>query len=324
MKPFLIQEFNLDGYEIRQESIVWWSRPRIFVKNIKNHHLYLIKWYSKTRRELWVEQFASVLWKKITGIDVQDVSIKTLSEDVISELQAQSWSTNIFNVGILIQHAFPKWFENQHWFQILGLNPRDTTSMERVFNQMNRRYGFANLQDQLLQSYADMIVFDALIGNMDRHLENWGILENKDFRDPQMRLDPRNTLSSSVKFTPFFDHGSAWLFELSEEKVTTYLANIDNFRENYILWAKYSLLSAVNWAPKNVFSVLKDQYINKSWWKKYIKRAISKLDSLTDLDIAEVIFKIPNHTDLDYSKQRKELLFQSTRIRKNELYKIII
>ena len=81
--------------------------------------------------------------------------------------------------------------------------------MKEVYDSISKSYGFTGAHEKLLQNYADMIVFDALIGNMDRHLENWGILEHEKFRSSQMVMDPKEVLSESFKFTPLFDNGSA-------------------------------------------------------------------------------------------------------------------
>jgi hypothetical protein len=230
-------------------------------------------------------------------------------------------------VGVLIDNAFPSQYEIKYWHRVVWKNPRDSISMIEVFDSIRRNYGFARLHENLLQSYSDMIIFDALIGNMDRHLENWGILESEKFRI-QIAIDPKNAFrqDEDVRFTPLFDHWSAGLFELSEEKVKEYLWNLSIFKESYILWRKYSLITADNGEPMNIFDTISYQMKN-SEWKKYLKKSILSIGKLTLLDMAEVIFKMPedkveeneNREAIEYSRERKELLLQSLYFRQQLL-----
>jgi len=59
------------------------------------------------------------------------------------------------------------------------------------------------------QRWAAMIAFDALIGNTDRHPDNWGILHN--FVKPA---------SAGVRLAPAFDNGTSFGHEIPDSKIS--------------------------------------------------------------------------------------------------------
>lgn len=58
------------------------------------------------------------------------------------------------------------------------------------------------------EHWAKMLTFDAIIGNTDRHQDNWGVLWRA---DRNQRMIPR--------FSPAFDNGTSLLHEIMEEKL---------------------------------------------------------------------------------------------------------
>ena len=328
MKKYLFWKFDSTKHQILQKELIWWSRPRILVRNIQNHHVYILKSYSYNARELWVELFASLLWNKISWISVQKASITVIPQDFLNklELQIPESTDNLKPLVILIQNAFPSWYETDYWYKILWLAPRDIPSLDTVFEKISQKYSGYWRDEKILQSYTDMLIFDALIWNMDRHLENWWVHESK-----QIFLEKKKEfIRDTVRFTTLFDHGSAWLFELEEEKVKYYLSDIDRYEKEYILNTWYSLLNSDDWWDKNIFSILKKAY-SEIKWKKYIKKSIEKISNLCYIDIAEVIFKMPEDNKetpskrekIDYSRDRKELLLRWIILRQKNLKNII-
>lgn len=73
-----------------------------------------------------------------------------------------------------------------------------------------------NLAENWQEAWAKIFCFDALIGNTDRHQENWGILhyEVGDY------------------FSPAFDNGTAMGHEIIDRKISTKLDNLEKY-----IWA---------------------------------------------------------------------------------------
>lgn len=80
----------------------------------------------------------------------------------------------------------------------------------------------------------------------------------------------------------------------------------------------------------NIFETIRYQMEN-SEWKKYLKKSIQAIGTLTLLDMAEVIFKMPedrieeneDREAIEYSRERKELLLQSLHFRQQILLELL-
>jgi hypothetical protein len=60
--------------------------------------------------------------------------------------------------------------------------------------------------DDVFPRFIEMLIFDALIGSMDRHAQNWGVLESL-------------TKPARYRFAPIFDSARALLWSMDEEQV---------------------------------------------------------------------------------------------------------
>jgi hypothetical protein len=69
----------------------------------------------------------------------------------------------------------------------------------------------------VFERFIEMLVFDALIGSMDRHAQNWGVLQ-------QTRLPQR------YRFAPIFDSARALLWLLPERKLVEYDTDVGQLR----------------------------------------------------------------------------------------------
>jgi len=67
---------------------------------------------------------------------------------------------------------------------------------------------FWKLEENWIQNFAKMIIFDALIGNTDRHQDNWGVITNF-------------TVFTS-RISPAFDNGTSMGHEIQEKKFSQF------------------------------------------------------------------------------------------------------
>ena len=83
-------------------------------------------------------------------------------------------------------------------------------------------YSFQDLQklctkhtdfELFLENFVEIIVFDAIVGNTDRHTENWAFITD-------------NT-KEKISFSPIYDSGSCLGREIAERKIEDYLKNPD-------------------------------------------------------------------------------------------------
>jgi hypothetical protein len=119
-----------------------------------------------------------------------------------------------------------------HGNEILGqhCNSYDKTkfrqsdhTLENIYAALRQLFKSEQLLRRNFQKFASYMVLDALIGNTDRHHENWGIQE----------CASQNGQPRSIVIAPSFDHASSLGRELldekreqllEEEKLSTYLA----------------------------------------------------------------------------------------------------
>lgn len=292
------------------------SRPRIVVRNKQNYHQYFFKTYLHNSREIWAEMFASKLGNEIEGYSVQQVSIKEAPPELEQRFRKEykdylpeDWKP----IGAQVDNAFPKGYQVRYAYLVFGLEETESISFQNVYDTLKRGKYCYSSPDDLLQSFSNMVVFDAIIGNMDRHLENWGILEDDSLLSGQMVVDPKTMLQGSAKFTPLFDNGSSCLYELEEKRVEEYLKDFKRFQETYLFGRPYSLLKNSIGEERNVFDLIKEIFIQASQkhWRPFFKKSIEKILQIDTLNIARILFKMPKHKFVDYSETRQELLFRS-------------
>lgn len=97
--------------------------------------------------------------------------------------------------------------------------------IESVFRLLDETPETVN-HPEFKDKFWDMFVADTLIGNQDRHLDNWGFLTDK----------------SGIRFAPIYDCGSSLSPLLSDERIKDALADKDIFAAlEYNLSSPYSL-----------------------------------------------------------------------------------
>lgn len=81
--------------------------------------------------------------------------------------------------------------------------------------------------ESIFYSFIEMIVFDAIIGNNDRHFYNWGIIKHI-----HNEFEP--------KFSPIFDTARGLLWNCSEEKINNLMKDTTRGEEYIIRYVKTS------------------------------------------------------------------------------------
>lgn len=324
MRHYSFKELSFDNYKEATVGVFGGSRPRIVLKHKQNNQQFFLKTYRHNPREIWSEMLASQIGEA-AGFNVQLVSLKLVPKGVakifmerFGSYLPKDWKP----VGALVRHAFPRDHEILYGAQIIG-TATEAVSLEQIEKSIRDRYLDS---EDILQAIADMIIFDAWIGNMDRHHENWAIGQKNMLSQLtllKLTKGQREDLKKRRKFTPLFDHGSSLLFELGEDKVVYYHKHRKQFDNTYIKDRQYALLISTDGQKKNIFQILKDHESGKTQWSKRFKKSLENVNSNDDLSIARMIHEMPTDGHLEYSQQRKELLYYSLRRRKelmNEIY----
>jgi hypothetical protein len=104
---------------------------------------------------------------------------------------------------------------------VLGYDPRKTFhqsdhTLDNIAAAIRRMFPEKAQQDGVLAALAGYFVLDALVGNTDRHHENWGIVARS--------VQAERTLQITMQVAPTFDHASSLGRELLDEARTNMLA----------------------------------------------------------------------------------------------------
>jgi hypothetical protein len=100
---------------------------------------------------------------------------------------------------------------------MVGLIEDFDTDKGRKHNFKTIRAFFEKNQEmfeKILECWASILVFDTLIGNTDRHQENWGVILE------DARLNPKG--DGILYLSPAFDNGTALCYEILEHKFDLY------------------------------------------------------------------------------------------------------
>ena len=142
-------------------------------------------------------------------------------------------------------------------------------------------------------------IYDALIGNTDRHHSNWGIVSNKE----------------KMKLSPLYDNGSSLCSIVNERKITF---SDKNWLDSLINTRSKSLIRLQNAKARpthiQMMEYLAEHY--KCDCMKYIK-AIQ--DHLTDEKVSDLIY---DYSDDIISPIMKELLSLFLKERRNKIIEI--
>ena len=142
-------------------------------------------------------------------------------------------------------------------------------TLEAIFEVVSA-YG----QDE--SRFADYVVLDAVIGNTDRHHENWGWV--KDSTDPYL-----------LELAPSFDHASSLGRELTDERRSRLLTErrVGSYSERArggIYWSEDDPAGA---------SPLELVRLGFSYYPEIFQPALTKLSELTEENIIDVVSRVP-------------------------------
>lgn len=163
-----------------------------------------------------------------------------------------------------------------------------------------------------ITTISKIVLFDALIGNSDRHHSNWGITETKGF----LKFDDGIIPANEMRLSPLYDNGSSLCSYINENDIETILK--DKMKYEAIINTKSkSAIGLNNIRPIRHFELvknLKDEYYDETVAFVKIIR-----ENITEQSIDTIL---SNFDDTIISNQMKKLLKQFIIDRKNRIIEI--
>jgi hypothetical protein len=155
----------------------------------------------------------------------------------------------------------------------------------------------------VFEKFVEMLVFDALIGSMDRHAQNWGVLQ-------------KTSLPQRFKLAPIYDSARALLWSLPEAQLVRYDSN-EAMLQKYIDASKPCIGPSRN-HPKvnacNHFDVVENL---TELYPHQTVAALAKISPETACKAGEILSRFPY--DRYMSGVRRKLILKVLRIRADRL-----
>lgn len=291
--------------------------------------------------EFWSEiiayEIGAILGFNVLKYDVaiSNNQIGCLSEDMINQ------DKSILNEGIRYLVAFDNTFNPSN------RNQRKSYTFQLISDSLE----YLGLQ-QFIKNVIEIIIFDAIIGNSDRHQENWatisdntevtsskissskeyvkersslldklkGLYKNSTIVNPSQIQEDRATLEllwgrRNVRFAPIYDNGSSLARECTDDKIHNMLNHKIEF-DAYLYGGK----SEIHWEQQKIKHIDLIRKINQKH-SDTVKQVILRIKNcFDDVLIEKTVLGVDNIIPAEYAKnkipnERKELIVKLITLR---------
>ncbi len=150
--------------------------------------------------------------------------------------------------------------------------------------------------------FLDIPIFDALIGNSDRHHSNWGIVKNK--------------VNGNIRISPLYDNGSSLCSLIDEKDALDFLK--DKMRFESLIFGKS--ISMIRWkTAKRIRHFELIEHIKNEYFNETLPLVEKIRDNLNETKIREIIY---GYDDSIINPNIKSLLYVFLTERRERLIKI--
>lgn len=201
-------------------------------------------------------------------------------------------------LGIL-NYLFIEISNAEHTDAVAYLNIRNN-ERSRYYTISNIKKTLDELDCNLFKGFIKIMIFDALIGEQDRHEENWGITRS----------------GENYKISPLYDNGCNLLRDFKNEMYAEdYYTKKKDF-DVYINKSKTYIYKEDQKGRYKHFELIR--YLNDNYYD-IVQEELKKINKLTDEVIEEIVNKIPDNL---LTEKHKEYIIIYLKKRRNILIDI--
>lgn len=162
-------------------------------------------------------------------------------------------------------------------------NQSDHT-LENINAAISRVFSKNTYKNKMLRQLASYMVLDALIGNVDRHHENWGLVRYS-------KIDPQGEKHFFVYVAPTYDHASCLGRELLDNRIERLLLEPEGI-EKYISKGKGAIY--IGSEDKHGANPLRLVAFGSRRFPDFFNEAIDNLKSTNLSDMLDLVDMVPS------------------------------
>lgn len=278
--------YDISDWEEHEYMGTGGTRNKVVVENATDNCLYFFKTSLKKGGMDYIFEF----WSEVIASEVgRSLGFDTLQYDVAVNKQTLGClSKSMIDLSCEQLDEGYKWIKRYQ--PSYDTENRDAYTFQVIEETLNSLFKDNNFTEQLIST----LIFDCIIGNEDRHQENWGIIvstksveQTRGFIFSKKSLVPK----TSYKFASIYDSGSSLGRELREDKINQMLT--DSIQLNaYINRGQ----SEIHWkgehGKQKHFELLNK--IAESGYRTFIAAEIKRIRDLYD---EEKIISLIRHID---------------------------
>lgn len=247
---------------------------------------------NKITGEYWAEDLAVEIAKYL-NINCAEVDIGKYEEEIGSMSYILTSENEELIEGIqFINNKYP--FYNPDKF--IDVKTSKPYSISMILNSIR------GIDDKSFnRNFLEVVVFDCLIGNSDRHSSNWGFIVN--------------VKTNEVRFSPLYDNGSSLTCYVNEKDIDNILRDGNRF-ESIVNRKSQSIIRWDNYKKPTHLELFEKITLN---YPNEIEEVMGKIFLLDENIISDIINKYPNEI---LSVNRKKLLLKFLCKKRQRMLKI--